>query len=153
MHTLGVHVNRIPIDGVVKKRVVYNGPHMNMTSAEITIGLTQSIPGLVILKKFLGMAPFNLEDKTDFVLKSARETLVLTDSRGTLMYIVRIADYYVGNILTWVKEGEQVSRGQKMGMITWGSQTDVFIEDSPGLEVHVEGGQYVYGAETILATY
>jgi phosphatidylserine decarboxylase len=66
---------------------------------------------------------------------------------------VRIADYYVGKILTWVGEDEAVDRGQRMGLISWGSQTDIYIEETPGLAVTVRVGEYVYGGETILATY
>ena len=101
----------------------------------------------------LGLEPFAIEDKADYVLKSARETLAIEDERGAYVYVVRIADYWVGKILTWVGEGEQVERGQKLGMITWGSQTDLFIESTPGIEIRVKPGDYVYGGETIVATY
>ena len=64
-----------------------------------------------------------------------------------------IADYYVGKILTWVDEGQKVARGQKLGMITWGSQTDVLFEETPGMKVLVRPGEYAYGGETVIATY
>ena len=38
-------------------------------------------------------------------------------------------------------------------MITWGSQTDLFIEETPGMQIEVRVGDYVYGGETVLATY
>ena len=153
MHTLGVHVNRIPNHGVVVDQYIYNGPHMDMTRAETEVGLTQAIPGLVGLKKLFGIPPYDIEGSADYILKSARETLVLEDVRGTELYVIRIADYYVGNIVTWVNRRQRVARGERLGMITWGSQTDLLIPDSPGLEVKVEVGQYVYGAETVVATY
>jgi phosphatidylserine decarboxylase len=153
MNTQGVHINRVPDTGRVKRQFIFNGPHLDMTAAEREIVLTQLLPGRVTLNKLLGRPPFDISDKADFVLRSARETLVLEDARGCDMYLVRIADYYVGRILTWVKVGDAVARGQKLGMITWGSQTDLFFAESPGMEIKVEEGQYVYGAETILATY
>lgn len=153
MNTFGVHVNRIPNGGRVKQRVVFNGPHMDMKAAETKVILTGLVPGLVTLRKLLGLAPFDIEDDADFVRRSARETLVVEDERGVDLYVVRIADYYVGRILTWVREGQVVTRGEKMGMISWGSQTDLFIEDSPGLSVRAAVGDYVYGGETVLATY
>jgi len=115
--------------------------------------LTEMVPGLVSLRKILGLSPHGIENDADFVLKSARETLVVEDERGADLYIVRIADYYVGKILTWVHEGDSVDRGQRMGLVSWGSQTDLFIEDSPGLEVTAGVGDYVYGGETVLAEY
>jgi phosphatidylserine decarboxylase len=153
MNTQGVHVSRVPNNGTIIAQHIYNGPHMDMTSAETEIILSQLIPGVVSFKKILGIEPFNLTDKGDYILKSARETLTLEDETGHLVYIVRIADYYVGKILTWVHVGEKVERGQKLGMIVWGSQTDIFIEDRPGLKVTADVGEYVYGAESILAIY
>ena len=153
MNSDSVHINRAPIAGVLRERIVFNGPHMHMTQAETKIILTQLVPGWVSLKKLLGLPPYDIEDEADFVLKSARETLVIEDVRGTDVYLVRIADYSVGKILTWVDEGEQLSTGQKVGMITHGSQTDVCFEETPGLSIKVHVGDFVYGGETVLATY
>jgi phosphatidylserine decarboxylase len=149
----GVHVNRVPVSGLVIEQFVFNGPHMDMSAAERTVLLTQLVPGWVSLKKLLGWPPYDLEGKADFILKSARETLVIRDVRGAHVYVVRIADYAVGKILTWVRLGEQVATGQRLGMIAGGSQTDIFIEDTPGLTPQARVGQYVYGGETVLATY
>jgi phosphatidylserine decarboxylase len=153
MNTQGVHINRMPNNGVVKRQTIFNGPHMNMTGAERKIILTQMIPGLVSVRKLLGLSPFDIEEDADYVLKSARETLTVEDERGAQIYIVRIADYHVGKILTWMGVGDQVARGQKIGLISWGSQTDVFIEETPGMVVAVKVGDYVYGGETVVATY
>jgi len=153
MNTQGVHINRIPSDGVVKEEIVFNGPHMDMTETEREIIMTQLIPGVVSLRKLFNLPPFHIENKADYILKSARETMVIEEDRGTTLFVVRIADYYVGKILTWVKKGARVTRGEKLGMITWGSQTDIFIEDSPGLKINECVGKYVYGGETVLATY
>ncbi len=153
MNTDGVHINRVPIDGIYERQIVFNGPHMSMMEMEKSVILTKLIPGLVTAKKLLGMEPFSIEKNGDYILKSARETSVIKDSRGTFTYIIRIADYWVGNILTWIQEGEEVQKGQKMGMITWGSQVDICFEHTPGLEIQVKVGDYIYAGETILATY
>ena len=153
MNTHGVHINRMPNNGTVKRRIVFNGPHMDMTAAETRIIVSQMIPGLVSMRKLLGIPPHDIENESDFILKSARETLEIEDERGAYLYVVRIADYYVGKILTWVGEGEQVERGEKIGMITWGSQTDLFIEGTPGLRIAVDAGDYVYAGETVIAKY
>jgi phosphatidylserine decarboxylase len=153
MNTQGVHVNRMPDHGTIVRRIVWNGPHMDMTRAETRIILREMVPGLVTLRKLLGLAPHGLGDEADFVTKSARETLVIEDARGLPMYVVRIGDYWVGKILTWVAEGQKVPRGERIGMISWGSQTDLFVSDSPGLEIAVGVGDYLYGGETVVATY
>ena len=153
MNTFGVHVNRMPEGGTVESRHLFNGPHMDMSEAETKVILKGMIPGLVSLRRVLGLSAHGTDDDHDFVTRSARETLVLRDARGNKMYIVRIADYYVGKILTWVDVGQEVERGQKMGLISWGSQTDLFIEDFPGLKIEAVAGEYVYGGESVLATY
>jgi phosphatidylserine decarboxylase len=153
MNTDGVHVNRVPIAGVVREQIVFNGPHLNMSETERTVLLARLIPGWVSLKKLLGWPPFDLQDEAGYVLASARETLRFEDERGTDVYVVRIADYTIGRILTWVREGQRVETGQRLGMITWGSQTDVYFEATPGLRARVEAGDHVYGGETVLATY
>ena len=152
MNTHGVHINRMPNHGTVKRRVVFNGPHMDMTAAETRIIVSQMIPGLVSMRKLLGLPPYDIANEADFILKSARETLEIEDERGAYLYVVRIADYYVGKILTWVEEGEQVERGEKIGMITWGSQTDLFLEGTT-LRIAVGVGDYVYAGETVVARY
>jgi phosphatidylserine decarboxylase len=153
MNTQGVHINRAPDHGILRKQIVYNGPHLNMTSAERKIILTQLVPGLVTLRKALKYPPHAIEQETDYISKSARETLVLENDHGTRIYVIRIADYYVGKILTWVQEGARVARGQRLGMITWGSQTDLLFEATPETVVTVKVGDYVYAGETIVARY
>jgi len=46
-----------------------------------------------------------------------------------------------------------VNKGQKLGMITWGSQTDLFLEHMPEMRMTVKVGDYVYGGETVIAEY
>jgi phosphatidylserine decarboxylase len=153
MNTENVHINRVPIDSTYIKQIVFNGPHMSMTKQEKAVILTSTIPGLVTVKKLLGLDPFAIEKNGDYILKSARETSVFEDVRGTPVYVIRIADFWVGRILTWIEVGQQVGKGEKMGMITWGSQVDICFEDSPGLKVDVKVGDRVYAGETILASY
>ena len=151
MNTNGVHINRVPNTGILRRQTVTNGPHMNMTEAEVRIVLAQMVPGWTTVRKLLRLDPYSIENESDYILKSARETLEFEDKDGRAIYVVRIADYYVGKILTWIHEGQRVERGQRLGMITWGSQTDVLFEDTPGLKVVVRAGDYVYGGTTVLA--
>lgn len=153
MNTHGVHINRVPLSGTLVQQHIFNGPHMDMTAAETRLILTQLVPGWISIKKFFNLAPFEIENDADFILKSARETLVFQDVRGRYVYVTRIADFYVGKILTWIRPQQQIATGDKLGMITWGSQADTLIEYSSGMEIKVKAGDQVYGGESILATY
>ena len=152
MNTFGVHINRAPLESKVVHRRWYNGPQMDMTRLEQRLLLSALVPGPEAVRKSLGLAPHQIVEDADFVTRSARETLVF---EGDLRcHVVRIADYYVGKILTWVHPGQTVVKGQRMGMITWGSQTDLVIEDSErSIHIEVEVGDYVRAGETVLATY
>ncbi|UCF44075.1 MAG: phosphatidylserine decarboxylase [Planctomycetota bacterium] len=154
MNVESVHITRVPVDGTYTRQIVFNGPHMSMSKQETAVILTAMIPGLVTIKKLLGLDPFSIEKYGDYILKSARETSVFKDVRGTFIYVIRIADFWVGNILTWIEEGQDVKKGQKMGMITWGSQVDICFEHTPGLKLHdIKVGDYIYAGKTILASY
>jgi phosphatidylserine decarboxylase len=153
MNTDGVHVNRSPVAGTLEERFVWNGPHLEMSEVERTVILSHLVPGWTSIRKLLGVPPYDIENEADFILKSARETLRIRDDRGTDVYVVRIADYTVGKILTWVAEGEPLARGQRIGMITWGSQTDVFFADTGSTRPRAAVGDYVYAGETVLATH
>jgi len=153
MNTDGVHVNRSPVAGTLEERTVWNGPHLEMSEVERTVILTQLLPGWVSVKKLLGMPPYDIERAADFVLASARETLRIRDERGADVYVMRIADYTVGKILTWAAPGDPLALGQRIGMITWGSQTDVFFAAGGSSRPRVSVGDYVYGGETVLARH
>lgn len=153
MQTHGVHINRVPDHGVLIQQIVYNGPHLNMTKAEQAIILAEMLPGLTTLRKFFGLSPYNIASSTEYVYNSARETLVFEHKAGFHSYVVRIADYFVGKILTWKQVNETVTRGEKLGLITWGSQTDIFLEETASLRMMISPGDYVYAGETVLATY
>lgn len=148
MNTFGVHVNRSPLAGRVARREWYNGPQLDMSELEKPLLLSALLPGPTSFRKVLGLAPHQIASEADYITQSAREVLVIEGAYRA--YVVRIADYYVGKIVTWVPEGGEVERGQRLGLITWGSQTDLVIEDDGTLEPLVEEGDYVLGAATAL---
>ena len=100
---------------MIKDEYIFNGPHMDMTETEREVIMASLIPGVISLRKLFGLSPFHLRNKSEYILKSARETMVIEEGRGTTLFVVRIADYYVGKILTWVKKGACVTRGEKNG--------------------------------------
>jgi phosphatidylserine decarboxylase len=53
-------------------------------------------------------------------------------------------------IVCRVREGQVLERGERVGLMRFGSRMDVFLPDSATLRVSV--GERVVGGETILAT-
>jgi phosphatidylserine decarboxylase len=53
--------------------------------------------------------------------------------------------------VAWKKPGEPVLRGERIGMIRFGSRTDLYVPAT--CTIRVTPGQRVKGGETILASW
>ncbi len=60
----------------------------------------------------------------------------------------QIAGTIARRIVCWVKQGQNITRGEKYGMIRFGSRVDILLPDDVHLEVGI--GQKVYGGQTVL---
>jgi phosphatidylserine decarboxylase len=85
------------------------------------------------------------------VAENARNTIVFEGDLSVAM--VQIADRYVNQVDCFVRPGDTVERGQRVGMIRMGSQCDVFLRRIPGLQVLCQPGDRTRAGETILARY
>jgi phosphatidylserine decarboxylase len=109
------------------------------------------IPGLVTTqRRFPGR--FGTLKETIDVYTNERATTVI-DGRDLQVAVVLIASRLVRRIISYVKEGDQVALGQRIGMIRFGSQVDVVIPDRPGLQVVVAPGQRLHAGETVIAEF
>jgi phosphatidylserine decarboxylase len=52
-----------------------------------------------------------------------------------------------------LRPGERLSRGQRIGMIKFGSRTELIIPDTPDLKLSVLIGQKIKAGETVMAQY
>jgi phosphatidylserine decarboxylase len=75
----------------------------------------------------------------------------LSDARsGALVRVKQIAGAIARRIVCWLRPGEQVRAGERLGMIKFGSRTDVLVPYESIREVLVAVGDKVRGGETIL---
>ena len=65
------------------------------------------------------------------------------------MSVCQIAGLIARRIICRVKPGQQLKRGQRIGLIRFGSRTDLYLP--PEARVQVEVGQRVTGGQTIVA--
>ncbi|MCC6177908.1 MAG: phosphatidylserine decarboxylase [Chloroflexi bacterium] len=79
-----------------------------------------------------------------------REVGLMTE-RGRVL-VVQVAGLLARRIVGWVGEGERVAAGQKLGMITFGSRTDLVVPLDAATPLVVTG-QHVVGGETPLARW
>ncbi len=86
-------------------------------------------------------------------LESARnneQTLVLIDGGGYEVGFKQIAGLLARRIVCNVKAGDRVERGQRVGLIKFGSRVDVLLPADA--ELQVKTGMRVRGGSTVLAT-
>jgi phosphatidylserine decarboxylase len=74
--------------------------------------------------------------------------LIGIDGGDIKVLVKQIAGSFARRIVTWVSEGDAIERGGKLGMIRFGSRTEVFVPDSVSLKVSV--GEKVKAGESIV---
>jgi phosphatidylserine decarboxylase len=107
------------------------------------------IAGRVRLRKHYP-GRFGSLGRAEMVFENERATTVI--ERGDVeIAVVQIASRLVRQIAAFVKPGEDVALGQRIGVIRLGSQVDVVLPDLSGLEVAVQPGDRVKAGESVLA--
>jgi phosphatidylserine decarboxylase len=81
-------------------------------------------------------------------LDNERNSLVIATGAGSIG-VVQIAGLVARRIVCFVREGQNLSAGERFGMIRFGSRLDVYLPE--GVTPHVAVGQTAIGGETILA--
>jgi phosphatidylserine decarboxylase len=81
-------------------------------------------------------------------LDNERNSLVIATSGGSVG-VVQIAGLVARRIVCFVREGQNMSAGERFGMIRFGSRLDVYLPE--GVTPHVAVGQTAIGGETVLA--
>ncbi|MCZ8374936.1 MAG: phosphatidylserine decarboxylase [Beijerinckiaceae bacterium] len=76
-----------------------------------------------------------------------RNALVIDSPAGPIA-CVQIAGLIARRILCFVREGEDLSPGQRFGLIRFGSRTDIYLPE--GAQALVAEGQRAIGGETVL---
>jgi phosphatidylserine decarboxylase len=71
------------------------------------------------------------------------------DHGGVRILVRQIAGLIARRIVTYSREGDVVSQGDRMGIIRFGSRVDVFLP--PGTAVVVKEGQTTFAGTTLLA--
>jgi phosphatidylserine decarboxylase len=117
MSVFDVHVNRTPIQGIIR-RVVYNSG------------------------KFLNA---DLDKASE---ENERQHLVVEGKDGRLIGFTQIAGLVARRIVAFVKEGDMVAPGQRIGLIRFGSRVDVFLPADTACQVIL--GQRTIAGETII---
>lgn len=113
--------------------------HVNRAPIAGTVSLVSHIPGL-----FLSLR------RLEAVIENERMLSVI-EGPDFKIGLVQIASRLVRNIVPFCKTGNTLQRGERIGMIRFGSQVDMVLPNVEGLKITVRLGQKVKAGETIMA--
>ena len=83
--------------------------------------------------------------------RNEHNVLSIIDSQGRNLGVVQIAGVLARRIICRAKPGDTLARGERFGLIMFGSRTDAYLPE--GCQIEVTEGQRVKGGETILARF
>jgi phosphatidylserine decarboxylase len=157
------HAGRIPVSE--KRGRAYTLAELAKTSLESAdahvIGISMSfldvhvnrapMSGRVTVQRHFS-GTFGSLRRPESVLANERMTTVV-ERDGLQVVIVQIASRLVRQIVSYVRAGQFVRAGQRIGMIRFGSQVDVVVPDVDGVDVVVQQGQRLTAGVSVLATF
>jgi phosphatidylserine decarboxylase len=111
--------------------------HINRIPCDGLIEDVQYQPGL-----------FLVASKPEATLKNEQNALMIRTSEGAKILCVQVAGLIARRIVCWVSPRDQAIRGERYGLIRFGSRMDTFLPIGAILRVAV--GDRVKGGETIL---
>jgi phosphatidylserine decarboxylase len=82
--------------------------------------------------------------------ENERQHILIERADGVLLGFTQIAGLVARRIVPFVKPGDMIAAGQRVGLIRFGSRVDVYLP--AGTEAGVLMGQKVVAGETVLAT-
>lgn len=126
MTPFDVHYQRAPIKGTVKSVEYKQGSFLN------------------IMDDAKSLVAFNNE-KNEIVMSGSR------DGEEFDIKIIQVAGFLVRRIVDYVDVSQTVEKGEHIGLIKFGSMVIIIFPDT--FNPLVSEGDYVYGAETIIAEY
>jgi len=132
----------------------------------------KTIPGSVIIRIFMSVLNVHLQrsplngkvKKTEFVpgrfhiayhplaKDNQRNLIEFSDTQGNLIKIEQITGALARRIACYVKEGDSVKKGDKIGMIYLGSQVAVYLPEDK-FEVITKEGDNVLANRTVIALW
>ena len=111
--------------------------HINRMPCEGIVEDVQYQPGL-----------FLVASRPDATIKNEQNALMIRTAEGAKVLCVQVAGLIARRIVCWVSPREKAVRGERFGLIRFGSRMDTFLPIGTAIRVAV--GQRVKGGETVL---
>ncbi len=81
--------------------------------------------------------------------ENERQHILVEDKHGLRVGFTQIAGLVARRIVSFVKSGDMIVAGQRVGLIRFGSRVDVFVPEGYGVQVAL--GQRAIAGETVIA--
>ena len=118
-----VHVNYMPIKGVLIDQFKKRGTFLPI------------LPGLNKISKH----------------RNARQIMTFTSFKGFSFKIVQISGIFAYRTVSYLKKGDVTDKGDRIGMIRFGSETDLYFPTSKIERIIVKTGVKVTAGQTVIA--
>ena len=130
---------------ILKKRMIKISIFMNLFNVHVNrLPCTGKVVEILYNPgKFVSA---NLEKAS---LENEQNAVVLETTAGEKIIFIQIAGLIARRIVCWLKEGDYGVKGQRFGLIRFGSRVDVYLP--VGTDVKVSLGQKVKAGESVLA--
>lgn len=113
--------------------------HVNRAPATGTIANMDYRPG-----KFLAA----MRERASF--ENEQNVFTLSTESGEMVF-KQIAGLIARRVVSWKKQGEEVMRGERIGLVRFGSRVDVWLPK--GAEILVKVGENVKGGSSVIAKW
>ncbi|MDF0676815.1 MAG: phosphatidylserine decarboxylase family protein [Nitrospira sp.] len=111
--------------------------HINRTPCDGVIEDVQYQPGL-----------FLVASKPEATLRNEQNAVMIKTHEGMKVLCVQVAGLIARRIVCWISPRDRAIRGERYGLIRFGSRMDTFLP--MGTKLRVAVGERVKGGETIL---
>ena len=134
----------VPIEAIKMKRICV---FMNVFNVHVNRSPIAGRAEQIIYKEgqFLNASLDKASDKNE------RSSLVLSSETGTKIVVVQIAGLIARRILSFISPNDQLSQGERFGLIRFGSRVDIYMPLDAVEQCKV--GEKVIAGESILAIF
>ncbi len=101
----------------------------------------------------VGYSPgkFLVASRPEATLENEQTAVLIETEEGRRVLCVQVAGYVARRIVCWLSEGERVARGERYGLIRFGSRMDLYLP--VGTKVRVVAGEHVRGGESVIGVF
>ena len=111
--------------------------HINRTPCEGTVTAVTHVRGR-----------FHVASRPGATLENEQTAVLIETDKRQRVLCVQVAGYVARRIVTCLTPGERVARGERYGLIRFGSRMDVYLP--PDTEVKVAAGDQVRGGTSVI---